>query len=67
MWRDVRKDGQEHYTSVQGRETGVLILEGLNLSATPDGDYDLVCLPLPLAGVDGAPARATLLPAGTLG
>lgn len=49
------------------RETGVLILEGLNLSATPDGDYDLVCLPLPLAGVDGAPARATLLPAGTLG
>jgi arylformamidase len=48
------------------RETGVLILEGLNLSATPDGDYDLMCLPLPLAGVDGAPARAVLLPAGTL-
>lgn len=48
------------------RETGVLILEGLNLSAVPDGEYDLVCLPLPLAGVDGAPARAVLLPAGTL-
>ena len=48
------------------RETGILILEGLNLSATPDGAYDLMCLPLPLAGVDGAPARAVLLPAGTL-
>ncbi|EYB68191.1 cyclase [Deinococcus phoenicis] len=47
-------------------EAGVLILEGLNLSGVPDGDHDLVCLPLPLAGVDGAPARAVLLPAGTL-
>ncbi|GAA5514975.1 kynurenine formamidase [Deinococcus carri] len=47
-------------------ETGTLILEGLNLSAAPDGEYDLICLPLPLVGVDGAPARAVLLPAGTL-
>jgi formate dehydrogenase subunit gamma len=28
VWREVRKDGQEHYTSVQGRETGVLIQSG---------------------------------------
>lgn len=48
------------------RETGVLILEGLNLEGVPDGAYDLMCLPLPLADVDGAPARAVLLPAGTL-
>jgi formate dehydrogenase subunit gamma len=25
VWRDVRKEGQEHYTSVRGRETGVLV------------------------------------------
>ena len=25
VWRDVRQEGQEHYTSVKGRETGVLI------------------------------------------
>jgi formate dehydrogenase subunit gamma len=25
VWRDVRKEGQEHYTSIRGRETGVLI------------------------------------------
>jgi formate dehydrogenase subunit gamma len=24
-WREVRKEGQEHYTSIKGRETGVLI------------------------------------------
>ncbi|WP_407539040.1 cyclase family protein [Deinococcus radiomollis] len=43
-------------------ETGMYILEGLNLSATAPGQYQLVCLPLPLVGVDGAPARAVLLP-----
>jgi arylformamidase len=47
-------------------ETDVLILEGLNLTAAPDGEYSLICLPLPLVGADGAPARAVLLPAGTL-
>lgn len=42
-------------------ETGLYILEGLNLSAVVPGRYTLVCLPLPLVGVDGAPARAVLL------
>ncbi|MVN89331.1 kynurenine formamidase [Deinococcus sp. HMF7620] len=48
------------------RDAGVFILEGLNLSGVPDGEYDLVCLPLPLVGVDGAPARAILLAAGSV-
>ncbi len=39
---------------------GVVIVEGLDLSAPPAGEYDLVCLPLRLAGLDGAPARALL-------
>lgn len=42
-------------------ETGLLILEGVNLSAVTPGRYQLICLPLPLAGVDGAPARAVLM------
>ena len=25
VWREVRKEGQEHYTAIKGRETGVLI------------------------------------------
>jgi arylformamidase len=40
---------------------GVVILEGADLSAVPPGSYDFVCLPLPLAGCDGSPARAILI------
>jgi len=38
----------------------VVILEGLDLSAVPVGDYELIALPLKLKGADGAPARAIL-------
>lgn len=40
---------------------GVVILEGLDLSAVPDGAYELVALPLRLEGMDAAPARAILI------
>jgi arylformamidase len=40
---------------------GVVIVEGLALAAVPPGRYTLVCLPLRLAGGDGAPARAVLI------
>ncbi|HET7457976.1 MAG TPA: cyclase family protein [Gemmatimonadaceae bacterium] len=40
---------------------GVIVVEGLDLSAAPAGDYFLACLPLKLIGADGAPARAVLL------
>jgi arylformamidase len=43
---------------------GVVIVEGLCLSHVEPGRYDLICLPLPLVGSDGAPARAVLLPLG---
>jgi arylformamidase len=39
----------------------VVIVEGLDLTAAPDGDARLICLPLKLTGGDGAPARAVLL------
>jgi arylformamidase len=42
-------------------EAGVIIVEGLNLSQVPPGRYTLYCLPLKLAGSDGAPARAILI------
>ncbi len=38
----------------------VAILEGLRLAHVPDGDYELICLPLKLAGADGSPVRAVL-------
>lgn len=40
---------------------GIVILEGLDLSAAPDGPATLLCLPLKVAEGDGAPARAVLL------
>ncbi len=40
---------------------GIAILEGLRLGHVQDGDYELVCLPLKLAGADGSPVRAILL------
>jgi arylformamidase len=40
---------------------GVVIVEGLDLSGAPAGSYELVCLPLRIAGGDGAPARAVLI------
>ncbi len=42
-------------------QAGVVIVEGLDLSAVPRGFYDLYCLPLKLLGADGAPVRAILI------
>jgi arylformamidase len=39
---------------------GVVILEGLDLSRVEPGACELLCLPLPLRGLDGAPCRALL-------
>jgi arylformamidase len=39
------------------------ILEDLDLGAAEPGDHELLCLPLRLAGADGAPVRAVLRPA----
>ena len=40
---------------------GAVILEGLDLSVVPDGEYQLVALPLKLAGMDASPVRAILI------
>jgi arylformamidase len=40
---------------------GCIIIELLNLSNVGEGDYTLVALPLPFAGLDGSPARVVLI------
>lgn len=42
-------------------EAGLVVIEGLDLSAVEPGEYDLYCLPLKLVGSDGAPARTVLV------
>lgn len=51
-----------HQTHLALLSHNVIIVEGLNLSEVPAGDYQLICLPLKLAdgAGDGAPARAVL-------
>ena len=40
--------------------SGVIIIEGLNLSDAEAGQYEMYCLPLRIAGADGSPARVVL-------
>jgi len=41
-------------------DRGIVLLEGVDLSAVPAGRYELICPPVKLAGSDGAPCRAIL-------
>ena len=43
-------------------EKKITLIDNLRLKNAPEGYYDLICLPLKLIGIDGAPARAILLP-----
>ncbi len=51
-----------HRTHLALLSRNIVILEGLNLSEVPAGDYELICLPLKIAegAGDGAPARVVL-------
>jgi arylformamidase len=53
---------ERHETHVLLLSEGVVIVEGLDLREVTAGDYELICLPLKIAGGtgDGAPARAIL-------
>jgi len=42
------------------RRNGIAILEGLLLTNVPDGQYELIALPLKIEGGDGSPVRAIL-------
>lgn len=55
-----KSDGFETHTTLLSN--GVVILEGLDLREVAGGTYELICLPLRIAGGsgDGAPARAVL-------
>ena len=55
-------DSPNHETHLALLSYGVVILEGLNLTDVPAGNYELICLPLRLRTDkgDGAPARVVL-------
>jgi arylformamidase len=51
-------DDSQTHTILLG--AGVIIVEGLDLSAVKPGQYHLICLPLNIVGSEGAPARAVV-------
>lgn len=51
-------DTVETHVTILG--AGIAVIEGLDLSAVQAGEYELICLPLKIAGADGAPARVVL-------
>jgi arylformamidase len=69
--RGVRLVGMDYLSVAPYRDTvpvhqillreGVILVEGLNLSGIAPGRYRFVCLPLKVAGGEGAPARAILM------
>ena len=53
-----KKNGPDVHRLLLG--AGILIIEGLDLSETPPGLYDMICLPMKILDSDGAPARVIL-------
>jgi arylformamidase len=53
-------DGPE--THIILLQSEVVVIEGLNLIDVPAGDYELICLPIKLQGLEGAPSRVILRP-----
>jgi arylformamidase len=41
-------------------EKEIVVVEGVDLRRVPPGRYELLCLPLKVSGIDGAPLRAVL-------
>jgi len=60
-----RADGVETHQALL--KAGIWIIEGLNLKRIRPGRVQLVCLPLKIAGGDGAPARALVRPMDRFG
>ncbi len=57
----LERNQPNHGTHVGLFNTGLTIIEGLRLAAATEGEYFLVCMPLAVKGLDGAPARAILV------
>jgi len=57
----IERDQPDHPSHRRLLAAGIAIIEGLYLARVPAGRYFLVAAPLPLVGVDAAPARAFLL------
>jgi len=56
----IKKKGVKDKTHEILLDAGVVIVEGLWMPEVAAGTYELLCLPLPVKNLDGAPVRAML-------
>ncbi len=59
----IERGQSDHMTHKSLLGKGVIIIEGLRLKEVPEGAYQLIALPVKLAGVEAAPTRAVLIEA----
>lgn len=57
----IERSQPNHMTHISLLGKGIIILEGLQLAEVPEGDYQLIALPIKLADVEAAPVRAILI------
>ena len=57
----IERNQPDHATHTTLLLADIPIIEGLRLGHVQPGDYFLMCLPLHIPGLDGAPARAVLI------
>ena len=56
----IERNQPQHETHTVLMSASITIIEGLRLANVIPGNYELICLPLLILGVDAAPARAIL-------
>jgi arylformamidase len=56
-----KRGGSDHRPHLSFLSKNIPIVEGLNMQAVAEGEYELFCLPLNFTGIEGAPARAILI------
>lgn len=60
----IERGDPEHTTHTTLMKADIAIIEGLRLAHVAAGTYFFMCLPLPVIGIDAAPARAILMGEG---
>lgn len=56
-----KKSSPGHPVHKKLLSSNIIIVEGLNLADVQEGEYEMICLPINVIGVDGAPARVVLI------
>ena len=57
----IERAQENHMTHISLLEDDIVILEGLELKNIPEGQYELIALPIKIKGVEGSFVRAVLI------